>query len=375
MRNPSPKVSDLGGRPVFPMIGPSIGQSLKLRSLARVLLLTGLLVGVWACGKASEAVVSISLHPTKPNILYVATNDAVYKTRDGGATWKQLPTFSARRVVTVAIDPKFPATVYAGMMGDAVYKSPDGGQRWLPHNVGLKEHVSYVNQFVFHPHDTQMIYAATTVGVFRTRDGGRLWNEQMKGMKEVHIVVTLAMNPKNPEILYAGTTGGVYRSADGAATWRKVNNGLIPAEILDSALSLGVNTLMVDPVTPDTVYAGTTKGLFKTTDEAKSWLRVGESLPDQFISTLVIGPTRPQVLYEGGRAGIHKSLDGGQSWQAINEGLETLNVRSLVMSPHDPRILYAGTNGSGLYLTSNAGETWQRIPLNPASPPPDAPRT
>src|SRR2546422_6750289 len=78
-------------------------------------------------------------------------------------------------------------------MGDAVYKSPDGGQSWTPHNAGLKEHVSVVNQFVFHPTDADLIYVATTVGVFRSKDGGRLWEERMYGMKEVHYVVTLAI--------------------------------------------------------------------------------------------------------------------------------------------------------------------------------------
>ena len=103
------------------------------------------------CQKESEAIVSIALHPTNANILYVATNDAVYKSRDEGQLWERFPSFSARRVTTLAIDPEFPATIYAGTMADAVYKSPDGGQHWLPHNVGLKEHVSFINQFVFHP--------------------------------------------------------------------------------------------------------------------------------------------------------------------------------------------------------------------------------
>src|SRR5207249_7012096 len=75
------------------------------------------------CQKDSEAIVSIALHPTNPKILYVATNDAVYKSRDGGLLWEKFPSFSARRVTTVAIDPQLPATIYAGTMGDAVYKS------------------------------------------------------------------------------------------------------------------------------------------------------------------------------------------------------------------------------------------------------------
>jgi photosystem II stability/assembly factor-like uncharacterized protein len=315
------------------------------------------------CGDSSETIASIALHPTNPGIMYVATNDAVYKTRDGGQSWEQFPAFSSRRVTTVAIDPQLPATVYTGTMGDAVYKSPDGGQHWLPHNVGLKEHVSYVNQFVFHPVLNETIYLATTVGVFRTTDGGRTWDEQMAGMKEVHIVATLAMDPKNPRLLYAGTTGGAYRSRDGAASWQKVNRGLIPEDLLDASLALGINTLVVDPLDSNIVYAGTTNGLFKTTDQAESWVRIGQSLPDQFVSSLVIHPAQRDILYIGGRAGVQKSTDGGRTWQAMNQGLETLNIRTLVLSSRDPRLLYTGTNGSGLYRSTDGGGTWTKVPL------------
>jgi photosystem II stability/assembly factor-like uncharacterized protein len=338
------------------------------------LLLCGLLLSLGAvgCDKESAAVVSIALHPTNSQILYVATNDAVLKTRDGGKTWERFPNFSARRVTTLAVDPQLPATVYAGTMGDAVYKSPDGGQHWLPHNVGLKEHVSYVNQFIFHPTQSEVLYAATTVGAFYTKDGAREWEERMAGMKEVHIVVTLAIDPKDPKILYAGTTGGAYRSRDGAATWEKVNNGLIPEEELMASLALGVNLLVVDPVNPEIVYAATTKGLFKTTSQAERWERIGLSLPDQFISTVLIHPTNNNELYVGGRAGVFKSADGGLTWRVINQGLATLNIRSLAMAPQNPQTIYVGTNGSGLYRSTDAGEIWTPVALaiKPAPGPP-----
>ncbi len=343
---------------------PGAGRSLVLPTL-----LIGLFV--FACGKKSDTIVSIGLHPTNPRILYVSTNESVYKTRDGGATWQRMATdLSSYRVLTLAIDPVHPATVYAGTMIDAVYKSPDGGQRWMPYNAGLKEHISVVNQFVFDPRDSETIYAATTVGVFRSTDGGRLWEERMGGMKEVHIVVALALDPKRPHIFYAGTTGGTYRSDDGTASWRKVNEGLIPPEVLEASLALGVNTLVIDPLATDTVYAGTTKGLFKTTNRGESWTRIGQSLGDQYVSALLIEPTNHQVLYAGGRAGVYKSPDGGQTWQAMNEGLETLNVRTMAMSRLDDQTIFLGTNGSGLYRSQDGGRTWRRIPLVPQSPTP-----
>jgi len=333
-------------------------------ALALCLLLT-------ACGDQDDAVVSIALHPINPKILYVATNEAVHKTRDGGRSWEQFPSFSARRVTTIAVDPKLPATIYAGTMGDAVYKSPDGGQHWLPHNVGLKEHVSFVNQFVFHPVNTETIYLATTVGAFVTTDGGREWEERMAGMKEVHIVVSLAMDPTNARMLYAGTTGGAYRTQDGGTSWQKVNRGLIPDDVLNAAMALGINTMVVDPVHSSTVYAGTTNGLFRTTNRADLWERIGQSMPDQFVSSMLIHPSYPEILYIGGRAGVLKSLDGGHTWIQKNQGLTTLNIRTLAISLHDPQLIYAGTNGSGLYQSTDAGESWTAMPLKsrPATSP------
>jgi len=337
----------------------------SLCSLARLALVPFVLFSL-ACQKESKSVVSIALHPKNPDILYVSTNDAVYKSRDGGGTWEKFPSFSARRVTTLAIDPLLPATIYAGTMGDAVYKSSDGGQHWLPHNVGLKEHVSFINQFVFHPAASEQIYAATTVGAFYTKDAGREWIERMNGMKEVHIVTSIAINLQNPSVLYGGTTGGVYRSDDAAATWKKINSGLIPETELMAAMALGVNAIEIEQTRPEVVYAGTTKGLFRTVDKGEHWKRIGESVTDPFVSSVVLHPIDASQLYLGGPAGVWKSLDGGKTWQAMNKGLTTLNIRVLAMAPTNSQILYAGTNDSGLYCSSDAGATWAPMPLKSA---------
>ena len=91
------------------------------------------------CGQ-SETVVEVALHPTKSNIFYMATNDFIYKTLDGGKSWKNMSRgMTHSRVIALAIDPLFPANILAGTKGDAVFKSYDGGQRWasrpIPNNA------------------------------------------------------------------------------------------------------------------------------------------------------------------------------------------------------------------------------------------------
>ena len=184
--------------------------------MKRLAFLLLLLLGLPFLGcNRSDAIVVIQLHPKNPDIIYVATNDYIYKTRDGGQTWTNLSQgMSHSRVISMAIDPAYPATVYAGTKGDAVYKSYDGGQRWVSQRAGLDDVTisSVVNQFVFDPADNQHLFAATTMGVFETKNAGDSWTKRMDGMKEVLMVVTLGLDPTRPAILYAGTSGGVYKS-------------------------------------------------------------------------------------------------------------------------------------------------------------------
>ena len=151
----------------------------------------------------------------------------------------------------------------------------------------------------------------------------------MAGMKEVHIVTCITMDHQHPRVLYAGTTGGTYRSEDGGTTWQKKNSGLIPDDVLNAAMALGVNVLAVDPRNSEIVYAATTKGLFRSTNRAEYWEQIGQGLSNQFISTLVLHPTDLNIFYIGGPDGVHKTFDGGKTWQPHNQGLSTLNVRTI----------------------------------------------
>jgi photosystem II stability/assembly factor-like uncharacterized protein len=322
------------------------------------------LLALAACSR-SEPIVVIQLHPKNPDILYVTTNDYIYKSRDGGKTWANISKgMSHSRVIAMAVDPFYPATVYAGTKGDAVYKSYDGGQRWASMRSGLDDATisSVVNQFVFDPYDSNHVFVATTMGIFETKSGGGNWTKRMEGMKEVLMVVSLCMDPTRPAILYAGTSGGVYKTVNEGGYWEKVNNGLVPPEMIKSSRALNVTSIQVDPFEPDTVYAATLAGLFKSTDGAKSWNRIGESLSDQMIIAMILDRSRKGVIYIAGRQGVHRSADAGMTWKTLNNGFASMNVRSIAQSATDANLFYAGTNGSGLYRSRDSGETWESMP-------------
>lgn len=310
-------------------------------------------------GKSSQ-VTAIAIDPETPDTLYITTNDHVYKTRDGGSNWKIITEgMGHARILSLGIHPSQPATVYAGTLGDSVYRSVDGGNRWSIINAGMKEHVSVVNAFIFYPGEAGSILAATTVGIFKTTDGGLMWEElPNKGMDSVY-VVAVAMNPRDSNIFYAGTSGGVYMTVNGSATWRSVNKGLIEGRV-GTALSLGVNSLIMDPENPAVLYAGTTKGAYKTETGAQGWTKVQEGMGESFVSAILFHPFDRSILYAGTQSGVFKSTDRGSQWKSVSRGLTNFTVRSLAIHPKEPSILYAGTQG-GLFKSVDGAENWTKL--------------
>jgi photosystem II stability/assembly factor-like uncharacterized protein len=332
-----------------------------LRTIVGIVLLGFCLPG---CSGKSNIVTSIAINPEHPGILFIATNDSIYKTRDDGATWIPVTEgLGHARIVSLAIHPKQTSTVYAGTLGDAVYRSVDGGNRWSIINAGMKEHVTYVNAFVFHPQDPETILAATTVGIFETKNGGLMWEElSNKGMDSVYVVAA-AIDPVETEILFAGTSGGVYKTTNGGMNWVQSNKGLIEGEFR-TALALGINSLLMDPADRMTLYAGSTRGLFKTTDGAENWIKIQGGIGETFVAVLLVHLASNSTLFAGTQNGVYKTTDGGDHWTALNNGLANLSVRSLAMHPKDPSVLYAGTQG-GLFKTTDGGAHWAALTVRP----------
>jgi photosystem II stability/assembly factor-like uncharacterized protein len=281
--------------------------------------------------------------PFNPSVLYASAGNGfdleagIYKSIDGGMSWiftspKGLPKYS---VTSLAVDPRSPTTVYAGFSKDrGVYKTTDGGTTWNPTGAGL-DLTSVVTSLAINPRNSDVIYAGISFadGVYKSANGGASWTLVPSGFptQMEATVQDLAINPQNPDVVYAAVrqsgidAGGVYRSTDAGASWRNTN---LP--------SGGANHTIIDPQSPDIIYAGK----YKSINGGSSWTSVGNEV------TAV--DFRNGALYSGAL----KSTDGGANWiKIVNDDFPP---EVIAVSPYDSTI-YGGYNSLYAMRPSSSG--------------------
>src|SRR5262249_20887124 len=152
----------------------------------------------------------------------------------------------------------------------------------------------------------------------------------------------------------------VFKSTDGGLSWTASLNGL-------GVLGGWVKTLVVDPVQPSMVYAGTFEGFFRSTDGGHTWAEENLGLPSYpGINATTADPPRPGLPYVGTHSVVYQSFEGGQFffWVPRNgTGANKLPsnvgaVTALALDPANPSVLYAGTESSGVFKTTDGGTAW-----------------
>ena len=326
-----------------------------------------------------------------PDTVYAATigsragQGRIYKTTDGGHRWHSTTTRPlSTRVDALAADPRHPATLYAGT-GVAVFKTMNGGRSWRGWNRGLlppppiiapgqatgtpgwRRGEGWVNVLAVDPTDSNIVYAGTGGGVRMSTDGGHSWRTVLWHGRYMGIS-SLVIAPTSPQVVYAaafveepancgppGTTPCqqstlLYKSADGGKTWR--TTGLGRASNPDGDPTL----LAVDPQQPTTLYEATGRTVLKSTDAGRSW-PITYDLPGKDVTSLSVDPQRSGTVYAGlWSGGIYKTTDGGVTWsQAIK-----LPVTALAVDPTRPATIYAGVakRKYRIIRSTDSGRTW-----------------
>jgi photosystem II stability/assembly factor-like uncharacterized protein len=188
-----------------------------------------------------------------------------------------------------------------------------------------------------------------------SRAGENQWTNIGLEGEDVNVLV---IAPVTPTAIYAGTDNGLYKTTDGGGHWTAINNGLPGPEI---------SVLAVNPSDPTILYAG---NLFKSTDSGANWVSIYNNLIGKVLS-LATDPNNPQTLYVGTDfGGLSKSEDDGDSWTPV---LATTGISALAVDYNSPDIVYAGGVTSygdpgGMYKTTGGGDNWASINNGLADP-------
>ncbi|MFO1417950.1 MAG: hypothetical protein U1E83_04710 [Methylotetracoccus sp.] len=258
-------------------------------------------------------------------------------------------------VQAIAIAPTNPGVVYAGTFR-GLYKSTNGGMSWLLRlnpvdtlNILVGKSISTV---AVDPASVQVVYVGVAgEGVYKSSNGGVDWTLMSNGLTNL-FVNTVVIDPTAPTTVYAGTANGVFKSNDGGGNWFPANTGLV---------GVVINALAFDPGSPTTLYAAGVFGAFKTTNGGGSWSPRSVGLPPATLGkALAVAPSNPNILYIGmDGGGVYRSTNGATSWFSVNNGFAApIFVNSLAVDPTNPQIAYAGINAGGVFKTINGGGRW-----------------
>lgn len=339
----------------------------------------------------------IAVVESNPKIVYVAmASGGLWKTTNAGTTWQ--PIFDQQSVAsigTVAVAPSDPSIVWVGTgeannrqsssWGDGVYKSMDGGKTWR--NMGLTD-THHIGRLAIHPTDPSIVYVAAVGhlwganeerGVFKTSNGGETWTKVLYVDKDTG-VTDLAMDPNSPETLYAaayqrrrspwgyngsGPGSGIYKTVDGGEIWTKLSRGL-PYEG-ERESQTGRIGLDIYRRNPDIVYAvveHSQGGVFRSEDRGESWKRMSDINPrPAYYSQIRVDPNNDLRVYVLGMP-FFRSEDGGRTfeWNEFRDPKNRIHVdnHALWINPADSKHMLLGTDG-GIHWSWDAGKTWEFV--------------
>jgi photosystem II stability/assembly factor-like uncharacterized protein len=285
----------------------------------------------------------VVLDPSNTNTVWVGTGEnnhqrslgygnGVYKSEDYGKSWKNMGLKDSRQIGKIVIDPRNSNVVYVAAEGSVwgpggdrgLYKTTDGGKTWkkvleISENTG-------VNDIVMDPRNPDVLYASseqrrrhvfTKIGggpetaIYKSVNGGESWDKLTSGLPGDPMGgIGLAISPVNPDIVYAIIEStpdykGFYRSVDRGASWQKMSD--------HTAQGQYYNEIYCDPKNPDKVYSVETISHF-TADGGKSWKAISNNKRHVDDHAMWIDPDDPTHFMIGGDGGIYETFDDGKEF-------------------------------------------------------------
>ena len=377
--SPSPR-PDESPTPRDPMSTPTF-NGLRLRSIGPA----------FTSGRIS----GFAVDPNNYTRYYVAVaSGGVWKTTNAGTTWT--PIFdneASYSIGAIALDPKNPLVVWVGTgennsqrsvsYGSGLYKSEDGGRTWR--NVGLKTS-EHIGRIAIDPKDSNVVYVASQGplwgpggerGLFKTTDGGKTW-KNILNISEHTGVTDVVIDNNDPNTIYCasyqrrrhrwtlingGPESAIYKSTDAGATWNRLRAGLPTVE-------LGRVGLAISPVDSNVIYATVEAadrkgGIFRSVDRGGSWERRNEfDSTAMYYSRIVADPKDVERIYVMNVFAM-VSDDGGRTLRRLGERNKHVDNHDIWINPNNTDHYLIGSDG-GIYESFDRGATWdfkQNLPV------------
>ncbi len=278
----------------------------------------------------------------------------IFRSNDGGVNWQTLPAMHGKSIRALAMYQADSNVLVAGAL-DGVFRSKDGGDTWERLSPGNSNEIKNIESVAIDPKDANTVYAGTWHLAWKTSDGGVNWQHINKGMIDDSDVFSVIVDHDNPSVVFASACSGIYKSETAGDQFTKIQGIPFTAR--------RTRVLKQDPTNEKIVYAGTTEGLWKTTNLGKSWKLV--SSPEVVVNDVMIDPRDSNhVLLATDRSGVMASNDGASKWTPSNKGYAHRYVSAILADNKDASTLFVGVVNDreygGVFYTHDAGQHWSQ---------------
>ncbi len=294
-------------------------------------------------GLTEKSVYSLSIH--SDGRIFAGTFRGIFYSTDDGASWTKFASFPDKFVRALLINSQ--GHIFAGTEGFGAHRSTDGGNTWTEINAGLPD-FARVNCIV-EDHQGNM-FAVANREIYRSADNGANWSQINTGLPDFSSFNAVYINADGD--LFAASSWGLYRSQNVGASWEKIGTPNMIVE--DIAMTAAGN-----------IWAATTRGVFRAKVGDDQWTFDPSRQPAASWQRFFV--IDDDTIYAGTSSGLFKSTNGGNSWNAL--GLRSSVFSLLIDSQHD---WFAGvsyfvtTNPSeegGIYRSSDRGSNWAYVDL------------
>jgi photosystem II stability/assembly factor-like uncharacterized protein len=309
----------------------------------------------------------ILVDSTDPNHIVVGAyaldhpDGGIFVSSDGGANWTDVEEMRGESIRSLTMAPSDPKIIVAGAL-EGVFRSTDEGTHWERISPKDNAEIHEVESLAVDPVNPEIIYAGTWHLPWKTENGGTTWTNIKQGIIEDSDVFSIVVDPQQSKVVYLSACSGIYKSDDGGAKFTG-GVGVNKTQGIPST-ARRTRVLLQDPNHLDTVFAGTTEGLYRTFDGGKYWMQTTSS--DVIVNDVYVDPADSKhVLLATDRRGVLVSDDGGDSFMPSNSGFSARQVTAFAGDARHPAIVYVGVvndkDSGGVLVSRTGGLSWSHL--------------